>query len=57
MYQDPPGVDEFFYKIRIWHEEVTPKHKNMFRVFWMTDDRNNEYDIPPCSDESGPVMS
>eukprot|EP00192_Tetraselmis_astigmatica_P005277 CAMPEP_0117661422 /NCGR_PEP_ID=MMETSP0804-20121206/7529_1 /TAXON_ID=1074897 /ORGANISM="Tetraselmis astigmatica, Strain CCMP880" /LENGTH=509 /DNA_ID=CAMNT_0005468289 /DNA_START=163 /DNA_END=1692 /DNA_ORIENTATION=+ len=50
--QDPPGIDTFYVKIRVWYEEAAPTTVNLFRIFWMTEDRNNEYDIPFCTPSS-----
>jgi len=49
---DAPGEDEFFFKMRFWFEEAGAGTRNLFRLLWMTEDRNNEYDIPACKPTS-----
>ena len=46
--EQPQGKDTFFYNMRFWFEEAKPETRNLFRLFWSTDEYNGEYDIPRC---------
>mmetsp|Transcript_21584 Transcript_21584/g.56256 ORF Transcript_21584/g.56256 Transcript_21584/m.56256 type:complete len:515 (-) Transcript_21584:295-1839(-) len=51
--EDAPGLDVFYFKMRWWFEDPAKvPSKNLFRMFWETEDRNNEYDIPQCAPKS-----
>jgi hypothetical protein len=53
---DAPGLDVFYVKMRWWFEDpAAVPSRNLFRMFWETEDRNNEYDIPQCSPKSKSV--
>lgn len=40
-------VDEYIYKFRFWYEPYTTQ-KHSFRLFWMTETWNFEYDVVAC---------
>jgi len=44
----PAPTDSFFMKYRFYFEEYTTQ-QNTFRVWWSTEARNNEYDVPKSS--------
>jgi hypothetical protein len=49
--QEQPGEkDEVYMKVRYFFKEYTPQdlQPNLFRLWWMTEHSNGEYDIPRC---------
>jgi len=50
----PPEQDTFHLKFRFYYEEYTskpiPSHNQLFRIFWMTEVWQGQYDIPKCAD-------
>jgi len=54
--QDPSPwpVSTFFWKIRFYYSLDTAGVKNLFRLFWMTERSNTEYDLLPCDAGTAP---
>jgi len=44
----PDRLDTFYMKYRFYFEEYASQH-NTFRIWWSTEARNNEYDVPKSS--------
>lgn len=51
----PEAVDEYFFKTRFYFEDYMPgSHQNLFRAYWQSELKNNEFDVPACDPGTPP---